>query len=108
MTVTALVTGPVPRGPVVDFLTDPAAFWTSIARTVLGWAVPYMPVLVPVATAAVVCVTTACGRMRRRRQRRFADEARCVEILAPPQIPAKGGDVLWAQLAGLLRPWWRR
>ncbi|MFI0818608.1 type IV secretory system conjugative DNA transfer family protein [Streptomyces sp. NPDC021098] len=108
VTVTTLVAGAVPHGPVVDFLTDPAAFWATAARTVLGWAVPYTPVLVPVATAVAVCVTTACGRMRRRRQQRFADDARCVEILAPPQVPAKGGDVLWAQLAGLLRPWWRR
>jgi hypothetical protein len=31
-----------------------------------------------------------------------------VEILAPPAVAPRGGEVLRAQLSGLLRPWWRR
>ncbi|AQW48261.1 type IV secretory system conjugative DNA transfer family protein [Streptomyces violaceusniger] len=108
MTVNALLTVTEPQGPLVDFLTDPDAFWTTAAQTLLGWVTPSMPVFVPVTTAMAVCATATHSRMRRERQQRFADGARCVEILAPPQVPAKGGEVLWAQLAGLLRPWWRR
>ncbi|MER6145411.1 type IV secretion system DNA-binding domain-containing protein [Streptomyces sparsogenes] len=97
-----------PHSPVVDFLTDPGAFWAAAGHDVLGWITPYAPVLVPVTTAVGVCAVAAQTRVRRRRQRRFSEGARCVEILAPPQVAAKGGEVLWAQLAGLLRPWWRR
>ncbi|MDT0547728.1 type IV secretion system DNA-binding domain-containing protein [Streptomyces lonegramiae] len=108
VTVNALVIAAEPHGLVVDFLTDPSAFWASAGRRVLGWIAPYAPVLAPVATAVAVCAVAAHSRLRRQRQRRFAEGARCVEILAPPRVPAKGGEVLWAQLAGLLRPWWRR
>ncbi|MER8160244.1 type IV secretion system DNA-binding domain-containing protein [Streptomyces sp. NPDC094472] len=108
VSVNALVTAAGPHGPVADFLIDPGAFWTAAGRRVLDWITPYAPALVPVTTAVAVCAGAAHSRLRRRRQQRFADGARCVEILAPPRVPAKGGEVLWAQLAGLLRPWWRR
>ncbi|MBO3681678.1 type IV secretion system DNA-binding domain-containing protein [Streptomyces sp. NEAU-YJ-81] len=108
MTVTPLVAAAGPHGPLVDFLTDPAVFWATATEGVLDWIAPYAPALVPVTTAMAVCAAAAHGRVRRGRQQRFADGARCVEILAPPQVAAKGGEVLWAQLAGLLRPWWRR
>nr|WP_245689617.1 DUF87 domain-containing protein [Streptomyces chattanoogensis] len=47
-------------------------------------------------------------RLHQWRQRQLAEGAQCVEILAPPHVAPKGGEVLWAQLSGLLRPWWRR
>ncbi|MBL1102824.1 type IV secretion system DNA-binding domain-containing protein [Streptomyces coffeae] len=108
VTVNALLSAAELHGPVVDFLTDPGAFWTAAGRSMLGWIAPYAPVLAPVTTAVALCAAAARSRVRRRHQRRFAEGARCVEILAPPQVAAKGGEVLWAQLAGLLRPWWRR
>ncbi|NUS84362.1 MAG: type IV secretory system conjugative DNA transfer family protein [Streptomyces sp.] len=106
--VTALLSATEPHGLVVDFLTDPGAFWAAAGRSVPAWMTPLAPVLVPVTTAVAVCAIAARNRVQRQRQRRFAEGARCVEILAPPRVPAKGGEVLWAQLAGLLRPWWRR
>lgn len=47
-------------------------------------------------------------REQRRRQQALADGARLVSILAPPVVAERGGEVLWAQLAGLLRPWPQR
>ena len=38
----------------------------------------------------------------------FADGARWSTILAPPTVARRAVEVLWAQLAGLLRPRWRR
>ncbi len=97
-----------PGGPLVDFLTHPQTFTSTALRAALDWCTASAPVLI-----LLILVSTACGYSARRwllraRQRRFADGARCVEILAPPTVAPKGGEVMWAQLAGLLRPWWRR
>ncbi|MFF3911042.1 type IV secretory system conjugative DNA transfer family protein [Streptomyces sp. NPDC001848] len=64
--------------------------------------------MVPAVLVSTVCGRAAWRRLLRSRQQRFADGARLVDVLAPPQVAAKGGEVLWAQLSGLLRPWWRR
>ncbi|MCX5535765.1 type IV secretion system DNA-binding domain-containing protein [Streptomyces sp. NBC_00006] len=92
----------------VDFLTDPAAFWQHLSRQLLPRAQAAAPVSVPVAVLVVVCSLVLAQRIRRLHQRRNADGARLVEILTPPVVAPKGGQVLWAQLSGLLRPWWRR
>jgi hypothetical protein len=44
----------------------------------------------------------------RQRQARSAAGQRQVTILAPPQVSPEGGQVLWANLTGLLRSPWRR
>ncbi|WP_344396488.1 helicase HerA domain-containing protein, partial [Streptomyces vastus] len=108
MTAYRLRAGASPGGPLVDFLTHPDTFTSTAIRAALDWCTASAPVLIP-----LVLVSTACGYSARRwllrsRQRRLADGARCVEILAPPTVAPKGGEVMWAQLAGLLRPWWRR
>ena len=57
-----------------------------------------------------VTVLTAAGQVwvRRARQRRWQVGARLVTILAPPQPDPDGAAALWGNLAGLLRPRWRR
>ncbi|MFE0178047.1 type IV secretory system conjugative DNA transfer family protein [Streptomyces sp. NPDC059002] len=95
-------------GPVVDFLTRPHSFGVAGIGSVLDWCTAAAPVLLPAALASAVGVHAARCRLLHTRQQRLADGARCVEILAPPAVAPKGGEVLWAQLAGLLRPWWRR
>ncbi|MCQ4081840.1 type IV secretion system DNA-binding domain-containing protein [Streptomyces sp. RB6PN25] len=97
-----------PDGPLVRFLTDPGGFWTATLRAGLGWLGACAPLLAPCAFVAVVGGLLLRHRLGLWRHGQFADGARCVEILAPPRVAARGGEVLWASLAGLLRPWWRR
>jgi len=48
--------------------------------------------------------------LRARQHAAFADGARTITVLAPPQADPAGGETLWANLAGLMRPplarWW--
>jgi hypothetical protein len=97
-----------PGGPLVRFLTDPNGFWTATLHTGIDWASTYAPVLVPALALTAGGGLVLRHRLHQWRTQRFADGARCVEILAPPAVAPKGGEVLWASLAGLLRPWWRR
>ncbi|MGW1170741.1 type IV secretory system conjugative DNA transfer family protein [Streptomyces sp. NPDC002550] len=97
-----------PGGPLVDFLTDPGGFWITISGHGVGWLGVHAPVLAPCAAVAAASGSALRYRVRLWHERRLAQSARCVEILAPPTVAPRGGEVLWAQLAGLLRPWWRR
>ncbi|PJJ04208.1 TraM-binding TraD/TraG-like protein [Streptomyces sp. 2333.5] len=97
-----------PGGPAVDFLTSPSEFWTNVGTTAVDWLAAQAPLLTPCVALSVAGGYLLRRRLHQRRQRHFADGARCVEILAPPHVAPKGGEILWAQLSGLLRPWWRR
>ncbi|MFJ5679059.1 type IV secretory system conjugative DNA transfer family protein [Streptomyces sp. NPDC093097] len=103
----SLALGP-PNGPLVGFLTDPGSLWEHLGRTTARALATHAPILAPCAAIAVTCVVVLRRMLHRWRQRHLAAGARCVEVLAPPDVAAKGGEVLWAQLSGLLRPWWRR
>jgi hypothetical protein len=97
-----------PHGVLVDFLTDPGALWSSVTSTGVSWLLNHGPVLVPCCVLAAVGGQALKRRLEVARHRDLAEKACCVEILAPPTVAARGGEVLWAQLSGLLRPWWRR
>ncbi|UGQ13603.1 type IV secretion system DNA-binding domain-containing protein [Yinghuangia sp. ASG 101] len=94
-------------GPLGRFLTDPTSWWTALghtlARTLAAWPWWAPPLVAALTLAAVVRARVLAGRARR-----FADGARCVAVLAPPTVDPAGGVMLWAHLAGLARPWWRR
>ncbi|MDF5758798.1 type IV secretion system DNA-binding domain-containing protein [Spongiactinospora sp. TRM90649] len=55
--------------------------------------------------ATVALVRYLAGWLR---HTRFASGARLVEIACPPQSDPGGAVMLWSQLAGLLRPRWKR
>ncbi|WP_369805271.1 type IV secretory system conjugative DNA transfer family protein [Pseudonocardia sp. MH-G8] len=59
---------------------------------------------------AVIGMVTTLGwrRFTRRRDDRLLADARQVTVLAPPTVDPAGGEALWANLVGLLRPTWRR
>ncbi|MFF4602805.1 type IV secretory system conjugative DNA transfer family protein [Streptomyces sp. NPDC001339] len=97
-----------PGGPLLDFLTHPETFVPTVLHAALDWCTAAAPLLIPTALVSTASAYYTRRRLLRSRQQRLADGARCVEILAPPHVAPKGGEVLWAQLAGLLRPWWRR
>ncbi|MFI6350197.1 type IV secretory system conjugative DNA transfer family protein [Streptomyces sp. NPDC050560] len=101
-------TAPQPRGPLVDFLTDPGTTWTSVTSGGAHWLGTHAPTLLPGAAGILATAGALKRSWRLLHQQRLADGAHGVEILAPPTVPRRGGEVLWAQLTGLLRPWWRR
>ncbi|KPI04479.1 hypothetical protein OK074_4613 [Actinobacteria bacterium OK074] len=108
MTAYGRLASAAPHSWLVDFLTRPDFFSIGSLTTVADRCLAYTPVLIPTAI-----VTTACGYAARRRllriqQQHLTDGAHVIELLAAPHVAPKGGEVLWAQLAGLLRPWWRR
>ncbi|MGW3956986.1 type IV secretory system conjugative DNA transfer family protein [Streptomyces sp. NPDC004752] len=97
-----------PQGWLVDFLSHPESFNMTVLTTAADWCAASAPILLPAALASTACGYAVRRRLLRLRQQRLADGAHWVELLAPPQAAPKGGEVLWAQLSGLLRPWWRR
>ncbi|MBT2418079.1 type IV secretory system conjugative DNA transfer family protein [Streptomyces sp. ISL-22] len=97
-----------PHGWLVNFLNHPESFVTTALTTAVDWCTASAPVAVPAALVSTFCGYAARRRLLRLRQQRLTNGAHWVEILVPPQASPKGGEVLWAQLSGLLRPWWRR
>ncbi|MFG3371097.1 type IV secretory system conjugative DNA transfer family protein [Streptomyces sp. NPDC048156] len=99
---------PSPDGPLGTFLTDPSHSWPTLVARGGRFLADSWPWLAPITVLACASVFGLRTWVQRERQRSLAAGARLVTILAPPTVPAKGGEVLWAQLSGLLRPWHRR
>jgi hypothetical protein len=75
--------------------------WLLLLWLLLPW------VLVALETVIILAAVARMG-VRRARQQRWQVGARLVTILAPPQTAPDGAAALWGNLAGLLRPRWRR
>ncbi|MET9296872.1 type IV secretion system DNA-binding domain-containing protein [Streptomyces sp. NPDC003077] len=95
-------------GPLGRYLTNPETAWTGLTQAALGLATTSWPWLLAGGSLIAAAVPVARAGWRRRRNVALADRARCITILAPPKVAESGGEVLWGQLTGLLRPWWRR
>ncbi|MFD7013515.1 type IV secretory system conjugative DNA transfer family protein [Streptomyces sp. NPDC059928] len=95
-------------GPLGTFLSDPGRFWHTLLDSAVGFLADGWPWLAPATALPAVGLLILRTVLIRRRQQAFTDGARLVTVLAPPTVPDKGGEVLWAQLSGLLRPWWQR
>ncbi|MFE7276825.1 helicase HerA domain-containing protein [Streptomyces sp. NPDC057623] len=108
MTALGQVAAVQPHGWLVDFLSHPGAFGMTALTAAVDWCAASAPLVAPAALASTACGYAARRRLLRLRQQRLTDGAHWVEILAPPQAAPRGGEILWAQLSGLLRPWWRR
>ncbi|RFU88290.1 type IV secretory system conjugative DNA transfer family protein [Streptomyces triticagri] len=102
------MSAPTPGGPLGTFLTDPGTLGNQLLDAVAEFADRSWPWLTPCLALTTFGLVTARSAIIRQRQTALADGARLVTILAPPSVPAKGGEVLWAQLSGLLRPWYQR
>lgn len=107
---------PAPPGPVDEplgeFLRDPgpaaAELLDKIIHGLVGGAIDAWPVTAPFAAAAGTAALLGWRRMVGRRDARLTRDARQVTVLAPPVVNPAGGEALWANLVGLLRPAWRR
>jgi hypothetical protein len=65
---------------------------------------PYGPAVLAALYGALLLVLALLRLVRARRNRAFARSARLIEISAPPEAEAAGGETLWANLLGLHRP----
>ena len=68
----------------------------------------YGPAAGPLLAVAVTAVIAGRAWLRRRQHAAFAEAARQVTVLAPPQAGPAGAAALWGHLTGLLRPPWAR
>lgn len=95
-------------GWIGDYLRDPGGALLRLLSDLRDWAVAWGPITAPV--LVVVAASAVSGRLwwAHRCHARFVADARCITVLAPPQVDPAGGQALWANLVGLLRPAWRR
>nr|WP_307813707.1 DUF87 domain-containing protein [Streptomyces sp. N35] len=108
MTATLLLAAAEPAGPLVEFLTNPSSLWANVPGAAARWCARQAHVLAPASASVAIGGYALRRHLQARRAQRFSIGARCIEVLSPPVVAPKGGEVLWAQLSGVLRPWWRR
>ena len=97
-----------PGGPAGRYLVNPGGYTAHLARLLLAALEHYGPAAGPLLAAAVTAVIAGRAWLRRRQHAAFAEAARQVTVLAPPQADPAGAVALWGHLTGLLRPPWAR
>jgi len=97
-----------PGGPADRYLTNPGGYTGHMARLLLSALEHYGSAAGPLLAIAVTAVIAGRAWLRRRQHAAFAEAARQVTVLAPPQAGPAGAAALWGHLTGLLRPAWAR
>jgi len=97
-----------PGGPAGRYLTNPGGYTAHLARLLLAAVAHYGPAGGPLLAVAGIAVIAGRSWLRRRQHAAFAEAARQVTVLAPPQAGPAGAAALWGHLTGLLRPRWAR
>jgi hypothetical protein len=97
-----------PGGPAGRYLVNPGGYARHLAHLLLAALQHYGPVAGPLLAAVVATAIAGRAWLRRRQHAAFADGARLVTVLAPPQASPDGAVALWGHLTGLLRPPWAR
>jgi len=93
-----------PGGPAGRYLDNPGGSTVHLLRVLLAAVEHWGPAAGPLLAVAVAAVVGGRSWLRRRQHAAFAEAARQVTILAPPQPGPAGAQALWAHLTGLLRP----
>ncbi len=101
-------TGAPAKTPFGKFLTHPGQALTRLAQVLFNDLNHWGPVAAPVMAAAVIAVAGGRAWLLRYRHARLARDARLVTVLPPPEVDPGGGQALWSNLTGLLRPPWQR
>jgi hypothetical protein len=96
------------KTPFGKFITHPGPELAHLAQALLNDLHHWAPVAAPVLAAAVIAVTGGRAWLLRYRHARLACDARLVTVLPPPEVDPDGGQALWSNLTGLLRPPWQR
>ena len=93
--------------PLVKLFTDPDELLARLQREASELLEAVIPRLL-LAGVVLSLFTAAVVARRVWRAGRWADGARRVKILAPPEVAASGALTLWMGLHAILRPAWRR
>ncbi|MFD8497292.1 helicase HerA domain-containing protein [Amycolatopsis sp. NPDC059657] len=91
-----------------DYLRDPGGALLRMLGHLREWALTWGPIVAPVLVLATTAFVVGRRRWARRCHARLVADARQVTVLAPPTVDPAGGQALWSNLVGLLRPAWRR
>ncbi|MGH3846494.1 MAG: type IV secretory system conjugative DNA transfer family protein, partial [Pseudonocardiaceae bacterium] len=95
-------------GWVGDYLRDPGGALLAVLHHLSQWALTWWPILAPLLAVGVGVLVVARWWWARRCHAQLLPHARMVTVLAPPCVDPAGGQALWSNLVGLLRPAWRR
>jgi len=94
--------------PIGPFLRDPDGFVHSVIHRLEEFLIGYGWVCgLLLAVAAVICLGLRHTWLLRR-HRRYADGARQITVLPPPEVEPSSAHEFWANLTGLLRPAYKR
>lgn len=98
--------GPDGHGGLIgELLTRPGAHLPHLLTAAGHHAIPLAATVAAVVLGGVAVTVW----VRRRREQRWAEGARQVEILVPPQVAPDSAQVFWEHLHGALaRRWWQR
>jgi hypothetical protein len=89
--------------------TPPApSRWAQHAASAVGDWCAHRPWLLAVLAVALAAGYAARGIIAARRHTRMCQHARLILVSPPPEVEPAGTGVLWATLAEILRPSWRR
>jgi hypothetical protein len=94
--------------PLGRFLTHPSQAVHRIAQLLLSATAQHGPAAGLALAAAAAAALAGRAWLRRRQHTVFTADARTITVLAPPLADPAGGEVLWGNLAGLMRPPWAR
>jgi hypothetical protein len=97
-----------PHGWITHFLRDPWETIQLVLSYLRQWALVWGPIVGPTLVIGAVAAITARRQWRRCYHDRLCTDARLVTVLAPPTVDPTGGQALWSNLVGLLRPGWLR
>src|SRR5262245_13015372 len=96
--------------PLTRFLSHPSQIVHHLAHLLLATLTRQGPAAGLALAAAAAAVWAGRAWLHRRQHAALAAGARTVTVLAPPQADPAGGEALWGNLAGLMRPrlarWW--
>ncbi|MCE7009918.1 type IV secretion system DNA-binding domain-containing protein [Kibdelosporangium philippinense] len=95
-------------GWIGEYLRDPGGTVRALVAGLRDWALEWGPVAAPALAVGITMVALGRRVWARRCHARLIADARQITVLPPPEVDPAGGEALWANLVGLLRPAWRR
>jgi hypothetical protein len=90
------------------YLQDPWGTVRAVLSIADELARAWAPVLAPLIAVGLPGLALTLRWWRKRCEQRLHEDARLVTVLPPPTVEPAGGDALWSNLVGLLRPAWAR
>ncbi|MFD1046222.1 hypothetical protein ACFQ1S_11960 [Kibdelosporangium lantanae] len=94
----------IAAGWLETYLRDPAGALFAVLAEVREWVVNSGPLVFPIIVTIFAVLVIGRRWWLRRCHAQLTADARQITVLAPPIVDPAGGEALWANLVGLLRP----